>query len=383
MRFAFIGITVWALLFLCGCAKRGTSDCAIPLHYVTNQFTSGEQAINHASEYRVSFSLGSKDSQVTAKVDTAASNLIINAKDFDYGLDTELSKNRFVLQNGSNETQAINAKDTLDMGCMADVGTRFTLAASHGDIENTLGLSYGDKAHRPHERKSPPFFDQLVKNEGIKDVFSLALCGMRGHSRLILGGVDDNMKAFIGNFVPIIEKSAYVVPAINLRLADNKKVIAEFPTYDPETKTGVRTIIDSGSAFLLLPSDMAKKLADTVKDAAFSLNLDRLFPEGFFRTERATSTKVVQLLNATQLRQFPSFEITILGSDGINNTLELSPQHYFKEIDSFNPLLRTFAVRETRGDVVLGQPFLESHYTFFDRKHGLIGFADSDVGCTP
>ncbi len=179
----------------------------------------------------------------------------------------------------------------------------------------------------------------------------------------------------------MIDKTSYVVPAKTLRRADNKKLIAEFPQYDAKTHTGTRTIIDSASSFLLLPVNMAQSLSDEVKGTANSLNLIQRFPEGFFRTERSNSTKLVQFANLAQINQFPTLEITFVGSDGSQKNLEIPPDKYFKIMEKELPLLRTFAVRETAQEVVLGQPFLESHYTVFDRKNARIGFANIDLAC--
>lgn len=371
-----------SLLFLISCGGgRGTSECATKLTYVTNQFTSGENAVRHASEYRLGLSVGSEDFSVSAIVDTGSANLVINEKNFDFGTETATGKAPFVYDNGNHQATAINAKDSVDVGCISDFTTKFALTAKESPTENVLGLSFGDPLHRPHEKKSPAFFDQLVKQEGLYNVFSLALCRSFGNSHLLLGGIDANMRPLIGNYIPIIEKTAYVVPALSLRTADSKKLLAHFPVYDASERKGVRTIIDSASSFLLLPVDMATALADQVKESARSLDILQQFPEGFFRTERANSTKVIRFQNLAQIRQFPPLEISFKGVDGSIKNLEVSALHYFKEIDVDDPLARTFAVRETSGDVVLGQPFLESQYTVFDRKNARIGFGNIDLAC--
>lgn len=377
-------LTLSAMVFLLSCGgSRGNSECASKLNYVTNQFTSGENAVRHASEYRVALSVGSDDIAVSAIIDTASANLVINENNFYFGTKTSTGKAPFVYVNGDHQATAINAKDTLDIGCISDLTTRFALTAKDSATDNILGLSFGDPAHRPHEKKSPAFFDQLVKDEGIYNIFSLALCRSFGNSHILLGGIDGNMRPWIGNYIPIIEKTAYVVPAISLRFASTKKVIADFPLYNAKERTGVRTILDSASSFLLLPVEMASTLSNEIEHSARSLDIHKQFPEGFFRTERSNSTKVARFLNLAQIRQFPALEISFRGVDKSIKSLEISPLHYFKEIDADDPLVRTFAVRETSGDVVLGQPFLESHYAVFDRKNARIGFGNIDLACAP
>jgi hypothetical protein len=383
MDSAFIATTISILLLLTSCtgSGRGTSQCATELTYVTNRFTSGEQAIKHASEYRANLLMGSNEFTVEAIVDTASADLIVNEKYFDYGSETATGSKPFVFAHGGNKSLALNTKDVTSIACASDMSLRFAVTAKEPATSNYLGLAFSDPQRFPHEGKSVPFFDQLVRNEGFKDVFSLALCGQRGNSRVLLGGVDKNMVKLIGNFIPIIEKTAYVVPALSLKLADTKTMIADFPRYNAQDGTGIRTIIDSATSFLLLPTEMATKLSHKIESEAEILGLLDSFPRGFFRTERSNSTKVIRFFNHTQIRQFPSLEIIFLGSDGKDKALELSPLHYFKEMDTRDPMLRTFAIRETSGDVVLGQPFLENHYTYFDRKNKRIGFGDIDIAC--
>lgn len=383
MNFALITMVISTLLFMTTCrgGGSGTSQCATDLTYVTNRFTSGEQALRHASEYRAHFLMGSMDFTVKAIVDTASANLVINESNFDYGDETTTGYKPMLFDNGHAKSVALNAKDTVDVACIDDFSARFSLTAKEQATPNYLGLAYSDPEHRPHEGKSAPFFDQLVKNEGFDNVFSLALCGPKGHSRLNLGGIDARMASLVGNFIPIIERTAYVVPALNLRRADNKKILGKFPIYDAENRTGTRTIIDSATSFLMLPSPMAIATSNDIANEARALGLLNRFPDGFFRTERFNSTKVIRFANLAQIRQFPTLEITFLGFDGKKKILALSPLHYFKQIDNQDPMLRTFAIREASGDIILGQPFLENHFAFFDRANGRIGFGNIDLAC--
>jgi hypothetical protein len=377
-------LIIFTLLSLTACmeSNRGRSQCGTDLTYVTNRFTQGEQATRHASEYQASLTMGSDEFLVNAIIDTASASLVINKKHFDSGFDSVIGKKSFVFDNGYEKAPAVLAKDSVDVACIDNFAARFALAAQESSAENYMGLAYNDPEQHPHEKYTPPFFSQLVAQQGLDDVFSLSLCGTRGRSWVLLGGIDDKMDGLIGNFIPIIEKTAYVVPALTIRRSDNKQVLGTFPTYDPEQKSGTRTIIDSASSFLLLPPDMAERVSKEVEHRADALGLLKQFPAGFFRTERSNSIKAIRFGNETQIRQFPWLEINFLGTDGRNKSLELSPLHYLKEIDTSDPLLRVFAVRETSGDVVLGQPFLENHYTYFDRKNGRLGFGNIDVACS-
>jgi hypothetical protein len=190
------------------------------------------------------------------------------------------------------------------------------------------------------------------------------------------------MKNQLHNIIRLKEKSSYVVPALALRRADTKEVLGYFPDYDPKTFGGTKTILDSGTSFNLLPTDMADKIATELIASARQRGLYNKLPKNFFRTDRGASTQVAKFNNLKQIRQFPSFEITFEGADGNVKALELSPLHYLKEMSTTDPLIRTFAIRESRGPIVLGQPFLENHYVVLDRKNALVAFGDIDHACS-
>lgn len=366
-----------------GCLEsgRGTSLCRTELTYTCNPFTQGEQSVHHASVYKAPLMVGSDDNLVEAIVDTASSDLVINNKSYEIGTDSALGAKPYGVTRGAQKSLAINAKDTLDVGCMENIKAQFALTAQEQTQDNYLGLAYTNAKQQTGEKNDTSFFNQLRQQEQLDNEFSLALCGARSNSWILLGGIDDKLIPFIGNFIPIIEKTAYVVPAQNIRRADTKAVFGNFPGYDAADKTGIKTIIDSATSFLLLPSDMAQNLANEIYSQADALGFMNQIPSGFFRIERSSSLKPVRFNNITQIRQLPWFEITFVGTDNKTKALELSPLHYLKEIDPADPLVRVFAIRETSGDVVLGQPFLENHYTYFDRAHARIGFAHSDVAC--
>ncbi len=179
-----------ALLLLIGCGGgRNTNDCATPLTYVTNPQAVGDDAVRHASEYRLGLFVGADDFVVSALVDTASANLIINESNYDFSADTAVGSAPYVYASGNIKATAIAAKDGFDVACLSNTTSKFALAAKDAATDNIVGLSFPDPAHRPHEKKGPAFFDQLVKNEGITDLFSLALCRSLGPSRLLFGRI--------------------------------------------------------------------------------------------------------------------------------------------------------------------------------------------------
>lgn len=358
----------------CGRSHYGTSTCSTELTYITNRF----QNIDQAAKYQANLLVGEDKDEIAFVLDTNSSSMVVNGKEYEYGVSSVTGNKPYLIDSSVRNSMAINAADKFTSTCAVDVPVRFALTSRSSTMNNTLGVGYPNPQSRTHDRYNLSFLEQLVRTKKYKNEFSLALCGTQGNSHIIFGGIDDHMRGLIGNFIPIIDKNSYSIPAINIRLADSKEILAKFPSSNSK-----KTIIDSSSLFLQLEPKMANALAKKIQSEAESLNLSEYFPVGFFRTERANAIKTIKFQNLSQLRQFSSFEITFLGTDGQEKALELSPLHYFKEIDQANPLVRTLAIRETNNDIILGQPFLESNYTYFDRKNGRIGFANSQLACLP
>jgi hypothetical protein len=370
-------------IFFCACSKPPSlSPCAHELHYITNPLSSGSEALSDASAYMLSFFVGSDDLYISAKLDTGSSLLVINEESFAVSDNTRLGEKAYDFNTSSHTSLAINAIDSLQMGCVEALDTRFALTSKKEVTGNSVGLAFGDFARLPHEANNKAFFDQLVNNNNIKDIISFALCATRAPSYVLFGGINPKMLNKINNFIPIIEKTSYVVPALSLRRADNKKIIADFPIYDPKTQKGQKTILDSAAAFILVTPEMASAMAFEISSQAKELGLYDRLPKDFFRTEPASALHLSKFKSLAHLRRFPSFEITFRGDDGEIKALELSPLHYFKEMSSINPLIRAFGIRESKDTLVLGQPFLENHYIVLDRKNALVAFGDINYACT-
>ncbi len=356
--------------FGCYSNKPKGNFCSQDLIYETNTNTAGENAIKESAKYSINLYLGQDNQAVLASVDTATENLIIDAKDF---AGTNTTKDSFVYNSGSSLSLASISRDEVDMVCGVNIRTNMLISASEYSVPNTLGLGFGNK------KNNKSFFGQLVKDYNYPDMFSLALCGFKGRSNIILGGYDH--KVDVRTIIPIIEKSSFVMPAVKILLADSKRSLGNFPKYDPLTKTGIKTILDSASAFLLLPVDMAERVVNEITTKASDIGIIDAFPSNFFSTQRGSTTKTIRFANEEQIRQFPKFEIEFLSIDGQKKYLELSPEYYFKAMDKEDPLVRTFAIRHTQSEVVLGQPFMENHYMLFDRQKGLVSFGDIDQAC--
>lgn len=363
----------------CSEQDKNATFCEQDLKYITNPDVIGENSLKEISYYKTDLIYGDSENIIDLIVDTSSSKLVINEQEYFPGDLLAKTNKTISIKNGSNPSFGVLARDELTFGCLPNIRASFALDKSSSSQIGILGLADDAYIELPEQNQS--FLSQVKKNSGLPDMFSLQLCRFDGPNKIILGGVDKRLAKTIGNFIPIIEKSSYVVPALLIRNAQNKKVIAEFPKYDPENKTGIKTILDSSTAFTILSPNAALGVVTQIIEKAQELGLDQAFPDGFFRTERGAIIKKARFSNLKQIRQFPSFEIGFLGVDGQKKFLVISPMNYFKEIDSVDPLIRIFGFRSSHGDIVLGQTFLENYFTFFDRENGQIGFGDLSIVC--
>jgi len=353
------------------CCAKYTAPCKEKLIFTTDKNVTGEEAMRKAATYNLSFTYGERNTPATAILTTTNSSLAINKKEYSPSRSSILGNNAFIFNYGAISTNAIKAKDHISLFCAENIPTGFNLMEKNALLPNLVGLGYSDiDEHSNFPSKS--FFDQLIENQGFDNKFSLQLCGNYGPSEIMIGGVDPKIKDTLRDFIPIKEKSEFVVPALYIRTSNDKRILANF---------GTRTVIDTGTAFTVLPRKMAEIIRDEIISRAQELGIADEFPKDFFRLERVSTPKMVRFASLKQVRQFPTFEIAFSGLDGKKKYLLMQPMNYFKEMDPLDPNFRAFGFRETDGEARLGQSFLENYYIFVDRKNGIIGFGDIDKAC--
>ena len=364
MKLFLLYIVVMISLISCYTQSPKTTFCKNKLIYETNSNSAGEAAIKEGAAYKINLFTGDNNESVFANIDTAAKDLVL--QETDEGL---TQNNEIIYHHGSSLIPVYPQKKEIDFVCGLDLNTDILVSSKEYSIPNVLGLSYANNS----------FFDQLVQSYNYENMFSLALCGFKKGSFIILGGYDDSIN--IISRIHIIEKSSFVVPALKMLLADSKRVIGEFPHYDKNTKNEPKVILDSASTFLLLPVNIAQEMLKEIISTADKIGIINAFPYNFFNTDRGSGIKLVKFDNHNQIRQFPTFKIEFLGLNGKKEYLDIKPEYYFKTMEPKDELLRTFAIRHTQSDIVLGQPFMENYYMVFDRENGIISFGDINKAC--
>ncbi|MCI4390675.1 hypothetical protein PGIGA_G00125370 [Pangasianodon gigas] len=239
--------------------------------------------------------------------------------------------------------------------------------------QGILGLAYPLLA-RP-DPSVEPFFDSLVKQTGIPDVFSLQMCGAGisastatnpADGSLIMGGLEPTLYRGSMWYTPVLQEWYYQVEVLKLEVG------GENLNLDCREYNSDKAIVDSGTTLLRLPV----KVFDAVVEAITQMSMIQDFSSGFFSGTKLACwmkgespwgffPKISIYLRATNTSQ--SFRLTIL------------PQLYIQLVADVDGTLNCFrfGISSSTNGLVIGATVMEGFYVAFDRAHKQVGFAVS------
>uniref|UniRef100_A0A8C4JH23 Beta-secretase 1 n=1 Tax=Dromaius novaehollandiae TaxID=8790 RepID=A0A8C4JH23_DRONO len=208
--------------------------------------------------------------------------------------------------------------------------------------EGILGLAYAEIA-RPDDSLEP-FFDSLVKQTRVPNIFSLQLCGA-GFSlndtealasvggSMIIGGIDRSL--FVGDiwYTPIRKEWYYEVIIVKLEVNGQ---------------------------------DLSMDCKETEK-----------FPDGFWLGEQLVCWQV----GTTPWHIFPVLSLYLMG-EATNQSFRITilPQQYLRPVEDVATSqddCYKFAISQSSTGTVMGAVIMEGFYVVFDRARKRIGFAVS------
>ncbi|XP_042330375.1 beta-secretase 1 isoform X2 [Sceloporus undulatus] len=197
--------------------------------------------------------------------------------------------------------------------------------------EGILGLAYAEIA-RPDDSLEP-FFDSLVKQTQVPNIFSLQLCGA--------GFLPNDTEALAS-----VGGSMY--------------------NYD-------KSIVDSGTTNLRLP----KKVFDAAVKSIKTASSTEKFPDGFWLGEQLVCWQV----GTTPWHIFPVISLYLMG-ETTNQSFRISilPQQYLRPVEDVatsQDECYKFAISQSSTGTVMGAVIMEGFYVVFDRARRRIGFAVS------
>uniref|UniRef100_A0A8C6SSI1 Beta-secretase 2 n=1 Tax=Neogobius melanostomus TaxID=47308 RepID=A0A8C6SSI1_9GOBI len=240
--------------------------------------------------------------------------------------------------------------------------------------QGILGLAYPMLA-RP-DSSVEPFFNSVVKQLGIPDVFSLQMCGggLSGATSanplggsLILGGIEPTLYRGAVWYTPLIKEWYYQVEVLKLEVGD-QNLDLDCKEYNMD-----KAIVDSGTTLLRLPVIVFT----AVVDAIMRSSLIQDFSAGFW-----DGTKLACWLKGeTPWRFFPNLSIYLRATNTSQSfRITILPQLYIQAVTEMDNTLDCFrfGVSSSASGLVIGATVMEGFYVVFDRAQRRLGFALSN-----
>ncbi|KAG8522195.1 Beta-secretase 1 [Galemys pyrenaicus] len=245
--------------------------------------------------------------------------------------------------------------------------------------EGILGLAYAEIA-RPDDSLEP-FFDSLVKQTHVPNLFSLQLCGAGfplnqsealasvGGS-MIIGGIDHSLYTGSLWYTPIRREWYYEVIIVRVEInGQDLKMDCKEYNYD-------KSIVDSGTTNLRLPKKVFEAAVKSIK-AASSVSGTEKFPDGFWLGEQLVCWQA----GTTPWNIFPVISLYLMG-EVTNQSFRITilPQQYLRPVEDVATSqddCYKFAISQSSTGTVMGAVIMEGFYVVFDRARKRIGFAVS------
>uniref|UniRef100_A0A665UV38 Beta-secretase 1 n=1 Tax=Echeneis naucrates TaxID=173247 RepID=A0A665UV38_ECHNA len=308
--------------------------------------------------YYVEMAVGSPPQKLNILVDTGSSNFAVGAaahpflrryyhrslsyRDLGRSVYVPYTQGRWEGELGTDLVSVPHGPNATLRANIAAITQSDRFFINGSNWEGILGLAYADIA-RPDETLEP-FFDSLVRQTPVPNLFSLQLCGAgftQNYSlgsatvggSMIIGGVDTSL--YVGElwYTPIRREWYYEVIIVRIEVNGQE------------------------------------------------LNMDcketEQFPSGFWLGEQLVCWQV----DTTPWHIFPVISLYLM-SENRNQSFRISilPQQYLRPVEdvaSAHEDCYKFAVSQSSTGTVMGAVIMEGFYVVFDREKKRIGFAVS------
>uniref|UniRef100_A0A8D0ED71 Beta-secretase 2 n=1 Tax=Salvator merianae TaxID=96440 RepID=A0A8D0ED71_SALMN len=235
-----------------------------------------------------------------------------------------------------------------------------------------LGLAY-DILAKPSSSVET-FFDSLVNQAKIPNIFSLQMCGAglavsgtdTNGGSLVLGGAEPNLYTGKIWYTPILKEWYYQVEILKLEVGD------QILNLDCKEYNSDRAIVDSGTTLLRLP----EKVFNAVVEAIIQTSLIQEFSPGFWSG--------VQLACWHKTEKpwdfFPKLSVYLRDENSSRSfRITIFPQLYIQPVLETvqNLVCYRFGITPSASALVIGATVMEGFYVIFDRAQKRVGFAVS------
>ncbi|XP_042810965.1 beta-secretase 2 isoform X3 [Panthera onca] len=235
-----------------------------------------------------------------------------------------------------------------------------------------LGLAYAALAKPSSSLET--FFDSLVAQARIPNVFSMQMCGAglpvagsgTNGGSLVLGGIEPSLYKGDIWYTPIKEEWYYQIEILKLEIG-GQSLNLDCREYNAD-----KAIVDSGTTLLRLP----QKVFDAVVEAVARTSLIPEFSDGFW-----TGSQLACWTNSeTPWSYFPKISIYLRDENSSRSfRLTILPQLYIQPMmgAGLNYECYRFGISPSTNALVIGATVMEGFYVVFDRARKRVGFAAS------
>ncbi|XP_037534059.1 beta-secretase 2 [Nematolebias whitei] len=339
--------------------------------------------------YYLEMSLGSPGQKLNILVDTGSSNFAVAAAPHPFithYFNTELSSTyqstgqsvavRYTQGNWEGELgidqvsipKGPNGSITINIAAILSSDGFFLPGINWQGI---LGLAYPLLA-RP-DSSVEPFFNSLVKQLGVANIFSLQMCGAGLSATsttdppagsLIMGGADPTLYRGSVWYTPIVEEWYYQVEVLKLEVGD-QNLNLDCREYNTD-----KAIVDSGTTLLRLPVNVFSAVVEAVTRSS----LIQEFSSGFW-----DGTKLAcWMMGENPWKFFPKLSIYLRATNTSQSfRVTILPQLYIQPVTDVDGTLNCFrfGISSSANGLVIGATVMEGFYVVFDRAQKRLGFA--------
>ncbi|XP_074156589.1 beta-secretase 2 [Sminthopsis crassicaudata] len=234
-----------------------------------------------------------------------------------------------------------------------------------------LGLAYATLAKPSSSLET--FFDSLVKQAKISNIFSIQMCGAglpkdgtgTNGGSLVMGGIEPRLYKGDIWYTRIKREWYYQIEILKLEIG-GQNLNLDCIEYNVD-----KAIVDSGTTLLHLP----QKVFNAVIKAISQTSLISEFSEEFW-----TGSQLACWKYETPWSYFPNISIYLRAENSSKSfRITILPQLYILPvlgIDSNYECYR-FGISSSANSLIIGATVMEGFYVVFDRAQKRIGFAQS------
>ncbi|XP_048397008.1 beta-secretase 2 [Stegostoma tigrinum] len=241
--------------------------------------------------------------------------------------------------------------------------------------QGILGLAYSTLA-KPSSSVEP-FFDSLVKQIRIQNVFSLQMCGaglsLIGEEQaspaggsLVMGGIEVSLYKGDIWYTPIKREWYYQIEVLKLEVG-GQNLNLDCTEYNSD-----KAIVDSGTTLLRLPINVFDAVVATIKQTSKVAE----FADGFW----SGSQLACWTSGTIPWSYFPEISIYLRGENSTQSfRITIMPQLYVQPMADIGVQMECyrFGISSSTNGLVLGATVMEGFYVIFDRAQKRVGFSIS------